>query len=102
MPSDARGLSAIARNCSEGSCQTSAGGDELTLIVRSPRGNAGEVIEAVLLYEAEAKLGFVGLHGLRLVRSLGRQDRRDVVAQANIVALGPLDDELGLRLADRT
>ena len=42
------------------------GGDELALIARGPRGDSGEIVEAVLLDEAEAILSFVGLDGLRL------------------------------------
>ena len=78
------------------------GGDELALIARGPRGDSGEIVEAVLLDEAEAILSFVGLDGLRFARRRRRQDWRDVAAQASVVAVRPLVDPLGLRFADRT
>lgn len=74
----------------------------VALIARGPRGDSGEIVEAVLLDEAEAILSFVGLDGLRFARRRRRQDWRDVAAQASVVAVRPLVDPLGLRFADRT
>lgn len=76
------------------------GSDELPLIARSTRRDAGEVIEAVLFDEAEAVLRFVGLHSLGLVWCSGRQDGRDMATQPGIVAVCPLVDPLDLGLAD--
>jgi hypothetical protein len=48
------------------------GCDQLPLVARRPRGDAGEVVKAVLLDEAEAVFGFIWLDGLGLVFRPGR------------------------------